>query len=244
MVEASQAARGLKVLREEAGLSMRQTADALGMSLTGYQHYEDRFKKPFLPVDLMRRVAGILAERGIAADRAMELAGTTPDLVGIEPAPPGSVPAQPTIAARPPTADLRSAGPTVVHFDRARRLPVYGSAQAGPDGQRIDFDPIEWIDRPEALREVNGAFAMYVVNDSMEPKYEQGDMLYVHPTRVPRRLSHVVIVKTDGTALVKRLVRAEADAVVVRQYNPACEYVIPRDQVKALYLVMGSMDGR
>ena len=37
-----------------AGLSMRQAADALGMSLTGYQHYEDRFKKAFLPVELMR----------------------------------------------------------------------------------------------------------------------------------------------------------------------------------------------
>ncbi|WP_374442504.1 S24 family peptidase [Stella sp.] len=234
MVEPSDAARGLKALREEAGLSMRQAADALGMSLTGYQHYEDRFKKPYLPVDLMRRVAGMLAGRGIAPARVLALAGTTPELVGVEP-----------VAAPPPApvARPRQAAP-VVQFDRTRRLPVYGSAQAGPDGQRIDFDPIEWIDRPDALREVNGAFAMYVVNDSMEPKYEQGDMLYVHPTRPPKRLSHVVIVKTDDTALVKRLVRAEVDAYVVRQYNPPCEYAIPRREVKALYLVMGSMDGR
>jgi SOS-response transcriptional repressor LexA len=235
MVEPSEAARGLKALREEAGLSMRQAADTLGMSLTGYQHYEDRFKKPFLPVDLMRRVAGMLAGCGIEPARALALAGTTPEAVGVEPM---ATPAPPRRPAPP------IAAPTIVQFDRTRRLPVYGSAQAGPDGQRIDFDPIEWIDRPDSLREVNGAFAMYVVNDSMEPKYEQGDMLYVHPTRPPRRLSHVVIVKTDGTALVKRLVRAEVDAYVVRQYNPPCEYTIPRGEVKALYLVMGSMDGR
>lgn len=233
MVEPSDAARGLKSLREEAGLSMRQAADALGMSLTGYQHYEDRFKKPFLPIDLMRRVAGMLAGRGVDPARALALAGTTPEAVGFEPV---AVPDAPPPRPR--------AAPTIVEFDRQRRLPVYGSAQAGPDGQRIDFDPIEWIDCPDGLRAVNGAFAMYVVNDSMEPKYEQGDMLYVHPTRPPRRLSHVVIVKTDGTALVKRLVRVDVDDYVVRQYNPPCEYTIPRAEVKALYLVMGSMDGR
>lgn len=238
MVEPSEAARGLKALREEGGLSMRQAADALGMSLTGYQHYEDRFKKPFLPVDLMRRVAGLLAERGIEPARVLALAGTTPELVGIEP-----VPATAGVARPQRTAPGAGMSPTVA-FDRTRRLPVYGSAQAGPDGQRIEFDPIEWIDRPDGLREVHGAFAMYVVNDSMEPKYEQGDMLYVHPTRPPRRLSHVVIVKNDGTALVKRLVRAEVDAYVVRQYNPPCEYAIPRAEVQALYLVLGSMDGR
>ncbi|BBK44039.1 hypothetical protein STVA_40590 [Allostella vacuolata] len=232
MAEPSHAARALKALREEAGLSMRQAADALGMSLTGYQHYEDRFKKAFLPVELMRRMAAVLGGRGIAPARAMALAGTTPEAAAIEPAAPPAAPVPPVPA------------PATVRFDRADRLPVYGSAQAGPDGQRLDYDPIEWIDRPESLRDVGRAFAMYVMNDSMEPKYEQGDMLYVHPTRVPRRMSHVVIVKRDGTALVKRLIRAEVDAVVVRQYNPPSEYAIARDEVEAIYLVLGSMDGR
>ncbi len=240
MVEPSAAARALKALREEAGLSMRQIADALAMSLTGYQHYEDRYRKPFLPVELMRRVAAVLAGHGIAPGRVLALAGTTPEAAGIDP----GAEAGPARRVTSPLTTNPGAAPRAVRFDRARRLPVYGSAQAGPDGQRIEFDPIEWIDRPETLRDVPDAFAMYVMNDSMEPKYEQGDMLYVHPTRIPRRMSHVVIVKTDGTALVKRLVRADPDAYVVRQYNPASEYQIPRREVTALYLVLGSMDGR
>lgn len=241
MAEPSTTARALKALREEAGLSMRQTADALGMSLTGYQHYEDRYKKAFLPVELMRRAATVLAGYGIAPGRVLALAGSTPEAAGIEPAGTASMAEDRPARPRPPAP---APAPRIIRFDRADRLPVYGSAQAGPDGQRIEFDPIEWIDRPETLREVPGAFAMYVMNDSMEPKYEQGDMLYVHPTRIPRRMSHVVIVKNDGTALVKRLVRAEMEAFVVRQYNPPGEYEIPRREVKALYLVLGSMDGR
>jgi SOS-response transcriptional repressor LexA len=234
MVEPSDAARALKALREEAGLSLRQIADALGVSLTSYQHYEDRFRKPYLPMELARRVAGVLAGHGVPPAAVLALAGTTPEAARIEPA------AAPAARAAPRPA----AAPRIIRFDRTDRLPVYGSAQAGPDGQRIEFDPIEWIDRPETLRDVPGAFAMYVMNDSMEPKYEQGDMLYVHPTRVPRRMSHVVIAKTDGTALVKRLVRADPEAYVVRQYNPPREYEIPRQEVTALYLVLGSMDGR
>lgn len=234
-MDTSDAARALKALRSEAGLSMRQVADALGMSLTTYQHYEDRFKKPYLPLPLAINLVPVLGARGIDAARVMALAGTTPEGAGVDPS-------SAVVTTREPSTVRAAARPA--QFDLDDRLPVYGSAQAGPDGQTIDYDPIEWIARPESLRGVRGAFAMYVVNDSMEPKYEQGDMLYIHPSRAPRRQSHVVIVKTDGTALVKRLVRMDVDEVVVRQYNPPAEYAIPRRDVKAVYLVVGSMDGR
>lgn len=44
----------LKRLRESAGLSIRALAELLGRSGSGYAHYErpDRFKDPFLPMDL------------------------------------------------------------------------------------------------------------------------------------------------------------------------------------------------
>ena len=38
MSEISEAARRLKELREQAGLTMRTVSDALGWSLTRYQH--------------------------------------------------------------------------------------------------------------------------------------------------------------------------------------------------------------
>ena len=46
----SPVSRKLKQLRQRAGLSIREVAHALGMENgSSYQHYEDRFRKPFLP---------------------------------------------------------------------------------------------------------------------------------------------------------------------------------------------------
>lgn len=53
----------LKRLRESAGLSIRALAELLGRSGSGYAHYErpDRFKDPFLPMDLAQDLARALA---------------------------------------------------------------------------------------------------------------------------------------------------------------------------------------
>ena len=64
MPEASPASRKLKQLRQRAGLSIREVAHALGMEHgSSYQHYEDRFRKPLLPLDLMRSLVPIFARR-------------------------------------------------------------------------------------------------------------------------------------------------------------------------------------
>lgn len=58
-------------------LSVRAMADALGIPLSSYARYEsDRgFKRPFLPIDFVRRIAPILAERGVEPSEIMALAG-------------------------------------------------------------------------------------------------------------------------------------------------------------------------
>lgn len=52
-------------------------ADALGMAHSSYASYEDpkKFKKPILPFDLAKRIANVLAEKGVDYDEVMELAG-------------------------------------------------------------------------------------------------------------------------------------------------------------------------
>ncbi|MFC6216602.1 S24 family peptidase, partial [Fodinicurvata halophila] len=140
----------------------------------------------------------------------------------------------------------------------ARDLPVYASAQGGADGMIVAYDPIEWIERPAPLGGVPDAFAMYVVNDSMEPRYRQGDLLLIHPQRPVRRGKDVLVISreiagepeavdafplddTGGehTAWIKELVRLEADQVVLRQLNPAGEFTLPRAHVAGLHLVVG-----
>mgnify|MGYP001249917324 CR=1 FL=1 len=75
MTEVSEASRRLKDLRERAGLSMREVSEALGWTLTRYQHYEDRYRRNFLPIELVRTAAGLFAKHGIEPRAVLELAG-------------------------------------------------------------------------------------------------------------------------------------------------------------------------
>ena len=145
-----------------------------------------------------------------------------------------------------PDLDMSSARPA--GFDRQNRIPVYASAQGGPDGTLLSYEPIEYVDRPEPLIGVRGAFAMYVVNDSMEPKYSQGTLLLVHPARPVRRHDFVLVVMRSAgdehSALVKQLIRMDERELVLRQFNPPREFSVPRDEVAGVHLVIGSFEAR
>jgi phage repressor protein C with HTH and peptisase S24 domain len=125
-----------------------------------------------------------------------------------------------------------------------RDLPVYASAQAGPDGMMVTYEPIEWIERPAPLAGVPNAFAMYVVNDSMEPRYHQGDLLLIHPQRPVRRGRDVLLIKASEEAgheaFVKELVSIDERRVVLRQLNPERRFEIERSLVQGLHLVIGA----
>src|ERR1700687_1473111 len=76
MPDVSAVARRLKQSRTRAGLSIRQVAEALGMEHGwSYQHYEDRFKKPLLPLDLILRLVPIFGPRGVDPADLFALAG-------------------------------------------------------------------------------------------------------------------------------------------------------------------------
>ena len=75
----SSTALQLKHLREAARptISIRQMAALLEMDPSTYVFYErpDRFKKDRLPIDLARKIAAILEDRGVSAHEVMALAG-------------------------------------------------------------------------------------------------------------------------------------------------------------------------
>ena len=123
-------------------------------------------------------------------------------------------------------------------------FPIYTSAQGGAAGMVVTFEPIEYVRRPEPLIGVSGAFGMYVVGDSMEPAFEQGDMLLVHPHKPPRRGDDVMLVKIGANgehdAMVKRLVAMDGERVRVKQYNPPQEFDVRREELQHVYLIVGS----
>lgn len=123
-----------------------------------------------------------------------------------------------------------------------RDLPVRGRAQGGPDGSvMLDNEPIDWTYRPPELLGTRDAFAMFVTGSSMGDVLPEGATVYIHPSLPPRPNDLVVVEKRSHEALIKRLLRRTADQVVLRQYNPPLDFDLPREEIRALYRVIGAL---
>lgn len=106
-------------------------------------------------------------------------------------------------------------------------LPVYASARGGPGEILFNYDPVDFVGRPDPVANVRDAYAMYIVGDSMEPALEQGDLAYVNPHLPARPGADVLIFRAwegEFAAVVKRLVRPAAETTtgrwVCKQFNP------------------------
>lgn len=125
-----------------------------------------------------------------------------------------------------------------------RDLPVRGAAVGGANVMFFDNGTVfDWIKRPPALTSVPNAFAVYMVGESMEPRYYAGDTLYIHPSRPARTGCFVLIELPDQQAVIKRFISQDDNRVRVEQFNPAKQFDIPRSQVVGMYRVVGSIEG-
>ena len=65
--------QALRELRQEAGLSIRAFADALGLPFPTYNNRENRSKKKYLEYELAEKVAEVLSKHGIDSKRVYAL---------------------------------------------------------------------------------------------------------------------------------------------------------------------------
>src|SRR3569623_177911 len=205
MTEISEAARRLKELREQAGLTMRAVSEALGWSLTRYQHYEDRYKRRFLPFELARDLEAIFVPHGVESGSVLHLAGIEP-----------GAPSRPREAVRP------IAGLGQGLNQGQRDLPVTGSVRGDGDGFLFNGGaPTEFVERPANLRGVFNAFALYMDGDVMEPRYYAGELLYVNPNRPLTRHCYVAVELASGQGLIRQFLRRNENELVLHQLNPS-----------------------
>jgi phage repressor protein C with HTH and peptisase S24 domain len=154
-------------------------------------------------------------------------------------------------AAIPPVADPTSNAAPLAFAPSAmqgpRNLPVVGTAVAGHDGMFLMNGQIhDYIERPPSLQGVAGAYAVYVADRSMEPRYFAGETLHVHPGRpIPQGDNVFVVVqlKPDAEgeppkALVKQFVRRTANRLVLRQYNPPAELAFDTTDIASVHLII------
>jgi len=226
MTEISPAARRLKQLREEAGLAMREVAEALDWPLTRYQHYEDRYRRAHLPLDFMRALAPIFESRGVPAAELLALAGLADSEI-------------PRSARQRRMASAAIAGGAV----GSRDLPVLGAVKGGAEGFYFnEGEAKEYLVRPPALDGVANGFALYVEGESMEPRYFAGEVLYVNPNRPITRNCFVAVELADGQGMIKQFLRRSDEHVVLHQFNPPKDIRVAVENVKRIYRITGASE--
>ncbi len=223
MTEISEAARRLKELREQAGLTMRAVSEALGWSLTRYQHYEDRYKRRFLPFELARDLEAIFAPHGVESGAVLSLAG---------------------IEAGQPVNQRRETAPTRAAATQAQRdLPVMGTVREDGAGFLfIQGEAKEFVERPATLKGVFNALALYMDGDVMEPRYYAGELLYVNPNRPLTKNCFVAVELADGQGLIRQFLRRSEDEVVLYQFNPAKDVHLKASNVRKIYRITGAAE--
>jgi phage repressor protein C with HTH and peptisase S24 domain len=123
------------------------------------------------------------------------------------------------------------------------KVPIYGYAAGSFDGFNvIDINPIAQIGRPPALEDVDDAYAVYVRGESMEPRFFNGDPLFVHPRQAPNPGDAVIIQTYNGRDLpavfVKTFLRMQKDQIICKQYNPPQDFVFDKRDVLAMHRVI------
>lgn len=128
--------------------------------------------------------------------------------------------------------------------DIDKTIPVMGSAAGSINGSTaISSDVIDRIARPHGLANARHAYALYVVGQSMQPKFKQGDIIFVHPGRPPSA-GDIVVVQTqdyegaDVISYVKEYIGRSDEGILTRQYNDPLEIEFKDVVIKDLHRVM------
>jgi phage repressor protein C with HTH and peptisase S24 domain len=129
-------------------------------------------------------------------------------------------------------------------------IPVYGHAMGGKDGEFIlSGNQVSEVLAPPNLSHVPDAYAVYVVGDSMEPRYFAGETVFVNPRLPISRGAFVVAQISKGQedqprAYVKRFVSQDTKRLRLEQYNPKKILEFPISTVGAIHRIVMSGDNR
>lgn len=142
-------------------------------------------------------------------------------------------------AAAPPTMlDIPSLA------DMKRDLEVRGIAVGGDDASfEFNGEVVDYVRRPPGLVGARKAFAIYITGSSMSPRFEEGEIVFVHPGR-PATPGCDVVVELHGRhgepgpCYVKRLVRRTATKLALTQFNPPKDLQLELSKVRVVYRIL------
>jgi phage repressor protein C with HTH and peptisase S24 domain len=239
-MEQSSIGKSLKALRARAGMSVREVADALGRPASTYASYEDKFKKPYLPMELALELVRVWSPRGVARGDILALTGLDQGA--------SDDPAATDLFPGAPRANIGGAQKTPSDInirDMPRDVPVLGIAACGEDGLfEMQGEVIDYARRPPRLTGVPGAYCLYVHGSSMAPWREHGQKVYASPAQ-PAMINDYVVVQLKparpgepAAAYIKRLIRRNDGEMRLQQFNPPKEITIKMSKVAAVHRII------
>lgn len=147
--------------------------------------------------------------------------------------------------APPPMASM----PIEAQPGERHMIPVLGMGAGGPDGIfEWNGEEIDRVERPEFLIGVSEAYALQVAGASMAPRYNDGELLFVNPTKAihPGCFTVVQFYTDEGESaprvLVKQFVGRAPIQSTFRQFNPPQEIKIPTQQIAAVHRIVGTRE--
>lgn len=137
-----------------------------------------------------------------------------------------------------------------IDFPAKKTIPIYGQAVAGVNGE-FAFNGIKLFEVlcPPQLSHVNNAYGVQVSGDSMYPRYEDSEIVYVDPSRRVKKGDYVVaqVMLEEGSsspqAFIKKFVRHNEEELVLEQFNPEKKLVFPHERVVSVHYIALAGDG-
>jgi phage repressor protein C with HTH and peptisase S24 domain len=219
-------ARALIVSKvQEFGLSLSELSLRVGKNHAYFQQFIKRGVPTRLPEEVRGRVAEILK----IDEGKLKVPGIK--------AAPGS-----------PRANAALGGSVRI----ATWIPVYGQAVGGKDGEfLLNGIQISEVLAPASLSSVQDAYAVYVVGESMEPRYFAGETVFVNPRLPVTKGAFVVAQIASGGAegdpphaYVKRFVSQDSKRLRLEQYNPKKTLEFPSSKVESLHRIIMSGENK
>jgi phage repressor protein C with HTH and peptisase S24 domain len=208
----------------ELGLSLSELSLRVGKNHAYFQQFIKRGVPTRLPEEVRGRVAEILK----IDEKHLKVAGSKSTTSG-------------------PLPNASPGGGVKI----ATWIPVYGQAVGGKDGQFIlNGNQVSEVLAPSSLSSVRDAYAVYVVGDSMEPRYFAGETVFVNP-RLPIGKGAFVVAQISGGdeaephhAFIKRFVSQDSRRLRLEQYNPKKVIEFPTSKVVSVHRIIMSGENK
>lgn len=137
-----------------------------------------------------------------------------------------------------------------IDFSTNKTIPVYGQAVAGINGEfAFDGKKLFEVPCPPCLLNVDNAYGVEIAGDTMSPRYEDGEIVYINTLRRIKKGDYVVaqimMREEDSfpTAFIKRFIRHDEQELVLTQLNPAKELVFPHQHVLSVHYIALAGEG-